>query len=70
MPAWEADPCRSQNPHSTASRGRLGHGEDIVAPAGNQPETEKTDEPKLGLERVVKGAKEQGQVLFFDFNFL
>ena len=29
-----------------------------MAPAGNQPATEKTDEPKLGLERVVKGGEQ------------
>ena len=42
MPAAGVNGGRSQNPHSTANRKRSRQGEDIVALAGNQPETEKT----------------------------
>jgi hypothetical protein len=52
----EATLGRSQNPHSTASGGRGGQGEDIVAPAGNQPGNgEDEPEPKPELEAAVKG---------------
>ena len=47
---------RSQNPHSTASRGTHRQGEDSVAPAGNQPATEKTKTRlNLGGGRGGKG---------------
>jgi hypothetical protein len=58
----EVTTSRSQSPHSTASRGRSRHGEDIVAPTGNQSATDKT---KTNLNFDGKRRKQAGSKTAF-----